>query len=104
MEEATVGFGDTEWKTSRIHRRKDKGSDLVIHAEESFEVEMPESVWKCNTYYVVIDTLLVSLRITNHYCNRLLCFRLSIQCVSTNGEMSTIPGSSVLREIQFGFL
>ena len=62
MEEATAGFGDIEWKTSRIRRRKDKGSDLAIHAEECFEVETPESVWKRNTFYVVVDTLLVSLR------------------------------------------
>ena len=39
MEEVTAGFGDIEWKTSRIRRRKDKGSDLAIHAEECFEVE-----------------------------------------------------------------
>ena len=62
MEEATAGFGDIEWKTSRIRRRKDKGSDLANHAEECFEVETPESVWKRNTFYVVVDTLLVSLR------------------------------------------
>ncbi|KAL5516920.1 hypothetical protein EMCRGX_G002368 [Ephydatia muelleri] len=43
MEEATAGL---EWKTSRIRRRKDKGSDLAIHAEnreECFEVDTPES-------------------------------------------------------------
>ena len=62
MEEATAGFGDIEWKTSRIRRRKDKGSDLANHAEECFEVETPESVWKRNTFYVVVDTFLVSLR------------------------------------------
>ena len=77
MEEAMAGFGDIEWKTSHIRRRKDKGSDLAIHAEECFEVETPESVWKRNTFYVVVDTLLVSLRNRfDHYCSRLLCFRL----------------------------
>ena len=30
MEEATAGFGDTDWETGRIRRRKDKGSDLAI--------------------------------------------------------------------------
>ena len=58
IEEATAGFGDIEWKTSCIGRRKDKGSDLVIHAEECFEVEIPESVWKHNTFSVVVDTFL----------------------------------------------
>ena len=112
MEEATAGFGDIEWKTSRIRRRKDKGSDLANHAEECFEVETPESVWKCNTFYVVVDTLLVSLR--NRFENsKSLLQSLSVFSPvnfssfnvsgSKNSEMSAIPGSSILREIQFGF-
>ena len=36
IEEATAGFGDIEWKTSCIGRRKEKRSDLAIHAEECF--------------------------------------------------------------------
>ena len=66
-----------------------------------------------NTFYVVVDTLLVSLR--NRFENNKSLLQslavflpvnfssLTCKCVSKISEMSAIPGSSILRDIQFGF-
>ena len=49
-------FGDTEWRTTHVHHRR------RLSVAEDEPAENPEAAWIRNTFYVIMDQVLRSMR------------------------------------------